>query len=471
MQQIPGGPQATVRNGSGEILRILSPIQTAAYPDLGEYVRSMSARTITLHTAFSGTPFTTSLYSGTFAADGSLELTGTTNPPGEAPATISFEGPKLIEDIYTGAGTPYNMEGTIRRDVYAGFATGLWGGKYGNDALSFCNDPMTTGQGSWCQNGFNQPSFGDSRAALSPFPTCEQYAAVIDEFSDVYGNPYSDAAKKVTVSLDQPVSGGEVETLQLTIQPDSGNAQPVAGGNSNCGAGVPSGPSGTAGKGTAAAVNLRLAKKARVRGALARLGRISCGGPCGRVTVLAKKGKRVGRPRQVGRLLLAAEADPAPDQARQAPARRARAPEGDAAHHRLSSRRQDRRSHPQGAAAAPALTCDQTVTYSGAMDEVFKALADPTRRELLDELFRQDGQSLSALEERLPMSRFGVMKHLKVLEEAGLVTTRRRGREKLHYLNPVPIRLVHDRWVSKYAEPWASALSELKHEIEEDDDE
>jgi DNA-binding transcriptional ArsR family regulator len=105
------------------------------------------------------------------------------------------------------------------------------------------------------------------------------------------------------------------------------------------------------------------------------------------------------------------------------------------------------------------------------MDEVFKALADPTRRELLDELFRRDGQSLSALEERLPMSRFGVMKHLKVLEQAGLVTTQRRGREKLHFLNPVPIRLVHDRWVSKYAEPWASALSELKREIEEEDDE
>ncbi|MDX6603562.1 MAG: hypothetical protein QOF23_71 [Solirubrobacterales bacterium] len=103
------------------------------------------------------------------------------------------------------------------------------------------------------------------------------------------------------------------------------------------------------------------------------------------------------------------------------------------------------------------------------MDEVFRALADPTRRSLLDELFSEDGQTLSALERRQPMSRFGVMKHLKVLEEAGLVTTRRRGREKLHFLNPVPIRLVHDRWVSKYAEPWASALSELKEEIEEED--
>ncbi len=103
------------------------------------------------------------------------------------------------------------------------------------------------------------------------------------------------------------------------------------------------------------------------------------------------------------------------------------------------------------------------------MDEVFKALADPTRRELLDELFREDGQSLGTLEARLPMSRFGVMKHLKVLEQAGLITTRKRGREKLHFLNPVPIRLIHDRWVSKYAEPWASALTQLKKEIEEED--
>src|SRR5689334_20454361 len=100
------------------------------------------------------------------------------------------------------------------------------------------------------------------------------------------------------------------------------------------------------------------------------------------------------------------------------------------------------------------------------MDEVFRALADPTRRSLLDELFKHDGQTLSALEERLPMTRFGVMKHLRVLEEAGLVVTRKRGREKLHFLNPVPIRLVHDRWVSKYAEPWAAGLSELKQDLE-----
>jgi uncharacterized protein YndB with AHSA1/START domain/biotin operon repressor len=101
------------------------------------------------------------------------------------------------------------------------------------------------------------------------------------------------------------------------------------------------------------------------------------------------------------------------------------------------------------------------------VDKVFKALADATRRALLDELFRVDGQTLSSLEERFAMSRFGVMKHLKQLEQAGLVVTRRQGREKLHYLNPVPIRLVHDRWVSKYAEPWAAGLSELKTRLED----
>jgi uncharacterized protein YndB with AHSA1/START domain len=101
------------------------------------------------------------------------------------------------------------------------------------------------------------------------------------------------------------------------------------------------------------------------------------------------------------------------------------------------------------------------------MDEVFKALADPTRRSLLDELFKNDGQTLTQLEERLPMTRFGVMKHLKLLEEAHLVVTRRRGREKLHFLNVVPIRFLHDRWINKYTEPWASSLTNLKHTLED----
>jgi uncharacterized protein YndB with AHSA1/START domain len=100
------------------------------------------------------------------------------------------------------------------------------------------------------------------------------------------------------------------------------------------------------------------------------------------------------------------------------------------------------------------------------VDDVFRALADPTRRDLLDRLFRDDGQTLRALAADYPMTRIGVMKHLQVLEDARLVVTKRRGREKLHFLNPIPIRLVHDRWVSKYAEPWVAALSDIKQELE-----
>ena len=100
-------------------------------------------------------------------------------------------------------------------------------------------------------------------------------------------------------------------------------------------------------------------------------------------------------------------------------------------------------------------------------DRVFKALADPTRRFLLDRLFERDGRTLTELESELEMTRFGAMKHLRVLAEAGLVVTRRSGREKLHFLNPVPIRLIHDRWIHKYAERRVSALTELKTELEE----
>ncbi|MBB5869146.1 DNA-binding transcriptional ArsR family regulator [Allocatelliglobosispora scoriae] len=100
-------------------------------------------------------------------------------------------------------------------------------------------------------------------------------------------------------------------------------------------------------------------------------------------------------------------------------------------------------------------------------DLVFKALADPTRRFLLDRLFAKDGATLTELESSLEMTRFGVMKHLKVLEEAGLVVTRRSGREKLHFLNAVPIRQIHDRWIDKYTERQVTALIELKKELEE----
>ena len=100
-------------------------------------------------------------------------------------------------------------------------------------------------------------------------------------------------------------------------------------------------------------------------------------------------------------------------------------------------------------------------------DHVFKALADPTRRHLLDRLFERDGRTLTELESELEMTRFGVMKHLRVLEDAGLVVARRSGREKLHFLNPVPIRLVHDRWIDKYTERHVSALADLKNKLEE----
>ncbi|HKA83682.1 MAG TPA: metalloregulator ArsR/SmtB family transcription factor [Acidimicrobiales bacterium] len=101
-------------------------------------------------------------------------------------------------------------------------------------------------------------------------------------------------------------------------------------------------------------------------------------------------------------------------------------------------------------------------------DRVFKALADPTRRHLLDRLFQRDGRTLTDLESELQMTRFGVMKHLRVLEDAGLVVTRRSGREKLHFLNPVPIRLIHDRWIDKYTERHASALAGLKTSLEKE---
>jgi DNA-binding transcriptional ArsR family regulator len=129
----------------------------------------------------------------------------------------------------------------------------------------------------------------------------------------------------------------------------------------------------------------------------------------------------------------------------------------------------DPSNQPSGNDARPAgLTCDRMVTYLRVMtdDRVFKALADPTRRLLLDRLFVQDGRTLSDLESDVDMTRFGVMKHLRLLEEAGLVITRKSGREKLHFLNVVPIRLIHDRWIDKYTEPQVAQLTALKTELE-----
>jgi uncharacterized protein YndB with AHSA1/START domain/DNA-binding transcriptional ArsR family regulator len=107
------------------------------------------------------------------------------------------------------------------------------------------------------------------------------------------------------------------------------------------------------------------------------------------------------------------------------------------------------------------------VSYYRSVDDVFRALADPTRRALLDALTERDGQTLVSLSAGHGMTRVGVAKHLRLLEGAGLVVTKRSGREKLHFLNAVPIRLIHDRWVSKYTEPWAAGLTGLKHELEQ----
>jgi len=127
-------------------------------------------------------------------------------------------------------------------------------------------------------------------------------------------------------------------------------------------------------------------------------------------------------------------------------------------------------SGPLGLPRRP-LTRYPLVTYTVGMaddDRVFKALADPTRRFLLDRLFARDGRTLTELESELEMTRFGVMKHLRVLEDAGLVVTRKAGREKLHFLNPVPIQLIHDRWIDKYTARRASALIDLKTALEND---
>jgi hypothetical protein len=296
LQQIPGGPESTVRS-EGKIIRVLSPLHSTAYPLLGDYVRSLAGQTITLHTAFFSTPFVTTEYSGTFQPDGSIALHGTTNPLGSAPATIELEGAKLIDDIYTGDETPNTVEGTIRRDLLAGFSTGLWGGRYGNDALSFCSDPIVNGQGSYCPHGFNQPAFGEARSALSPFPTCEQYAAIINQYTDVYGNPYSDASKKVAVGLDQ----SQVKTLQLTILPDSGDAMPSAGGNPNCGAAPPAQQANTQDATHASAQkavppakpSVKPAKKAKVKHGKVDAGTIVCASACGKVEASVRKGKTV----------------------------------------------------------------------------------------------------------------------------------------------------------------------------------
>jgi hypothetical protein len=302
LQKIPGGPQATVRNAQGEILRVLSPVHSAAYPPLTEYVRSLAGQTLTLHTGLFQNPFGVSEYKAEIAPDGSITLRGTyeseaplAEPP---PPTITIPANQVLAEIYAPTTEHNNFEAAIRRDLFAGFSTGLWGGRYGNDALSFCTNPVPKLGSQVCPEGFNQAAFGDARLSLSPFPTCEQYAAVINQYSDSYGNAYSDAAKKVAVSLNQ----AQTKTLRLSILPDSGSAMPVHSGNPDCGAiesPSASAPAPTAStaiakrKGSTADATAKFRKHSTLVAGGFRLGRVLCSGSCARVSAVAKLGAKV----------------------------------------------------------------------------------------------------------------------------------------------------------------------------------
>lgn len=299
LQQIPGGPQATIRNAGGEILRVLSPQKlpavapSAAYPPLIPYMQSMAGKTITLRTARGGVA---SHYTGTFAADGSIVLSGSTDPAGEAPATIPVSAAELASDIYTGENTPNSLEGNIRRDLLVGFVTGLWGGRYGNDAGAFCANAQINALGPFCPTWWTQPVFGAARAGLEPFPTCEQYAAVLSQYSDTFAHPYTERYAKPEIPIVED-NGTAVASAKLTILADSGNAQPVAGGNANCGAAAPApapaAPAAPAAAKDSARVKPRFFAKAKLRGRSAKVARLTCSVPCGRVKAVAKLGKRV----------------------------------------------------------------------------------------------------------------------------------------------------------------------------------
>lgn len=297
LQGIPGGPESTVRAADGEILRVLSPDNVgSAYPPLTAYVDSMQGQTITLHSPFFAPgERTTSEYTGTFGAEGAITLDGTKRVEGAAPEAappIVIPAGELVGQIYTGGNTPNNLEGAVPRDILAGFSLGLWGGKYGNDAIDFCTDRQANSLGEWCPH-FDVPAFAEARTTPAPFPAYEQYAAVIDQYADVYGNPYSDASKKVTVALDQP----RVKTLQLTILPDSPPAPspptaPQVPGPGN----PPAGPSPAASAPTKSiphpvppsVVAFRLAKKARLAQGKLKAGRLSCDGACGRIVAVLR---------------------------------------------------------------------------------------------------------------------------------------------------------------------------------------
>jgi hypothetical protein len=301
LQGIPGGPESTVRAANGEILRVLSPDNVGShYPLLTEYVNSMEGQTITLHAPFfieNGR--TTSVYSGTFGAEGAITLTGTKRIEGAKPVEatpIVIPAGQLAGEIYTDTETPNDLEGEVRHDLLAGFSLGLWGGKYGNDAINFCTEKQSNTLGEWCPS-FNVPAYAEARTTPAPFTAYEQYAAVISQYTDIYGNPFTDASKKVTVELGQP----PVKTLQLSILPDSPPAPsgPSGGGGSGSGnssnSPAPAPPTSKPKTPPLSQVTFKLPKKAKLAKGKIKAGRLVCDGACGRVVAILrpKKGKGV----------------------------------------------------------------------------------------------------------------------------------------------------------------------------------
>jgi hypothetical protein len=226
---IPGAKAAAVPAAGGGTARIRSPQLSppGTYPSLAQYVKSMAGQKITLKGAYYGVPFTTFVYTGTFAPDGSITLTGTTTPQGGRAApgrTVAIPGASLSDAIYAGAG-PYAVDGARRppdpndlysavyRDLVAGFAWGYWGGRYGGDTLGWCTNPEPAG---FCPHGWNRPGFAAARTSAPGFPAFHQYASVFNSLTDAYGFAYSDTGGAKPVLLPIDPNG----TLTLTIVGD-----------------------------------------------------------------------------------------------------------------------------------------------------------------------------------------------------------------------------------------------------------
>src|SRR5262249_12805087 len=160
------------------------------------------------------------------------------------------------------------------RDLLVGFVTGLWSGKYGNDAGAFCGNALSSENlGLYCPTWWTQPVFGDARAGLEPFPACDQYAAVLNQYSETFAHPYTERYARPEIPIVED-GGTPVDSAKLTILPDSGNAQPVTGGNANCGA-APSAAPPAAGV-TKAAVKAKFLKQAKVKNGVVKVGRVTC---------------------------------------------------------------------------------------------------------------------------------------------------------------------------------------------------